>query len=87
MDKPQEYSASESHDEGLNELARRLGAAYVSYVAGYKGVDRMLGKTPERAGTFWRDLAGLVFTAMSRSEGTDVGGDLTLRDVITKYIQ
>ena len=49
------------NDEAINEVARRLAAAYASYQAGYAGVDILLKRTPERAGKGWRDLAALTF--------------------------
>jgi hypothetical protein len=33
-------------EEALDDLGRRLAAAFVSYTAGYKGVNRLLPKTP-----------------------------------------
>ena len=47
-------------EEALNEVGRRL-AAFVSYATGYKGVDRMLTKTPETPGAFWIELAKMLF--------------------------
>lgn len=64
------------------ELGRRLAAAYVSYVAGYSGVDRVLRRT-ERAGDFWNDLAEILFKVMS-DRPVD---DLRFLDVVTKYTQ
>jgi hypothetical protein len=72
------------NDEGLAEFGRRLAAAYVSYVAGHKGVDRMLKQAPQKPGDFWIDLADMVFTAMKSSGSAE---DLRMRDVITKHIQ
>lgn len=71
-------------EEALNDLGRRLAAAFVSYTAGYKGVDRMLAKTPEAPGAFWIELAKMLFQAMADGVFSD---DLHARDVITKYIQ
>jgi hypothetical protein len=74
-------------DDATNEVARRLAAAYVSHIAGHKGVDRMLKRTPEQAGTLWKDLAELLFQLMKESQGIGPKSDLSLRKAITKYIQ
>jgi hypothetical protein len=71
-------------EEGLAELGQRLAAAYISYVSGHKGVDRLLKKAPKRIGVFWTDLADAVFTAMKAGSSVE---DLRFRDVITKFIQ
>jgi hypothetical protein len=71
-------------DDGLAEFGRRLAAAYLSYVAGHKGVDRMLKQAPQKPGDFWIDLADMVFTAMKSSGSAE---DLQMRDAITKCIQ
>ena len=80
--KTKRKSASGLSDEALNELGRRLGAAYASYFAGYKGVDRLLRQT-EDVGTFWKELADLICIAMR--EGGDE--DQRLRDILSKYLQ
>ena len=71
-------------EEALNDVGRRLAAAFVSYTAGYKGVDRLLARTPEEPGAFWIELAAVLFQAMADGVFSD---DLHARDVITKYIQ
>ena len=71
-------------DEALNDVGRRLAAAFVSYTAGYKGVDRLLARTPEKPGAFWVELAAMLFQAIADGVFSD---DLHARDVITKYIQ
>jgi len=74
-------------DDGTNELGRRLAAAYVSYLVGHVGVDRMLKQVPEKPGRFWREMAELLFRIMQESEGIGADSDLRLREAITKYIQ
>lgn len=71
-------------EESLNDLGRRLAAAFVSYTAGYKGVDRALKQSPEKVGQFWLSLADALFSAMKDGAFTD---DQPARDVLTKYIQ
>jgi hypothetical protein len=44
-------SVSGLSEEDLNELGRRLCAAYASYFAGYKGADHLL-REAEYVGTF-----------------------------------
>jgi hypothetical protein len=80
--KTKRKSASGLSDEALNELGRRLGAAYASYFAGYKGVDRLLRQT-EDVGAFWKELADLVSVAI-REGGEE---DQRLRDILSKYVQ
>jgi hypothetical protein len=72
------------NEEGLNELGRRLAAAYISYISGYAGVDRVLKTGPRKVGRLWIDLADILFSAMKGDASVD---DLRLADVITKYIQ
>jgi hypothetical protein len=74
-------------DDAINEVGRRLAAAYVSYIAGHVGVDRMLKQTPERAGAFWHDLADLLFRVIATQGPDDPESRLRLGEVITKYVQ
>jgi hypothetical protein len=76
--------ASGIGEESLQDLGRRLGAAFVSYMHGYKGVDRALKQAPEKVGAFWVSLADALFCAMKDGAFTD---DQPARDVLTKYIQ
>jgi len=48
-------------ENSANNLARKLAASWVSYLAGYKGVDRVLNQTPEQIGPFWKEVARQVF--------------------------
>ncbi len=70
-----------SQEDAVTEVARRFAAAYVSYMAGYAGVDRVLGRVPKVPGRFWRELARLIIAGMAGSK------EPKLQDVITKYIQ
>ncbi|HEV2398783.1 MAG TPA: hypothetical protein VGS27_17695 [Candidatus Sulfotelmatobacter sp.] len=67
-----------------DELARRLAAAYVSYIAGYRGVDYLL-KRKYKPAKFWKDLAAFVSKALAGQ--SEIEEDLRLREAITKYIQ
>lgn len=49
-----------------NEAGRRLKAALASYVAGHKGVDRMLKREPEDAGSDWGQLAEDLIAVLLR---------------------
>jgi hypothetical protein len=75
-------SVSGLSEEDLNELGRRLGAAYASYFAGYKGVDHLLRET-EYVGTFWKELADLVWVAIREGGERNFG----LRDVLSKFVK
>lgn len=55
------------HNDRLNEIARRLAAAYVSYQAGYVGVDILLKRMPETASEFWYQIAKWVEKAFLES--------------------
>ena len=75
-------------DEALNEVGRRLAAAWASYLVGHKGVDRMLKQAPERIGGFWKELAELIYVAQGmRTTETKELDELRLREVITKLVQ
>jgi hypothetical protein len=67
-----------------DELARRLAAAYVSYMAGYRGVDYLL-KRKYKPAQFWKDLAEFVAKALAGQ--LDAEDDLKFREAATKYIQ
>lgn len=71
-------------DKDLDELGRRLAAAYVSYIVGHKGIDRILKQTPGKPGKFWTDLADLLFAAAKAGGSMD---SLGIHEVITNYIQ
>jgi hypothetical protein len=71
-------------DQRDDELARRLAAAYVSYVAGYRGVDYLL-KRPYKPARFWRDLAEFVSKTLAGQ--LEIEEDLRFREAVTKYIQ
>lgn len=71
-------------EQAINEIGRRLAAAYVSYIAGHKRVDRMLARTPRKVSKFWKELARLLFEGVKNQSSM---GDLKLRKAITKYIQ
>lgn len=55
------------HDDRLNEIARRIAAAYASVWAGYAGVDILLKRTPETASDFWYHIAKCVDKAFLES--------------------
>jgi hypothetical protein len=71
-------------DKDLDELGRRLAAAYVSYIVGHKGIDRMLKQAPGKPGEFWVGLADLLFAAAKAGGSVD---SLRIHEVITNYIQ
>jgi hypothetical protein len=71
-------------DNPEDELARRLAAAYVSYMAGYRGVDYVL-KRKYKPAQFWKDLAELISKALAGQ--LEIEEELRLREVVTKYIQ
>jgi hypothetical protein len=71
-------------DQKADELARRLAAAYVSYMAGYRGVDYLL-KRQYKPAQFWEDLAEFVSKALAGQ--LEIEEDLRLREAVTKYIQ
>ena len=56
------------------ELARRISAAYISYVSGLKGVDRTLKQLANHpVGDFWLEVAARIVEAhktMSSENGT-----------------
>jgi hypothetical protein len=72
------------HAAAVRQLARRLAAAYTSYIVGHAGVDRMLKRCPEQVGPLWMEIAELLFRVASRTESID---QLKLSDVVSKYIQ
>jgi hypothetical protein len=76
---------NEQRMDGVKELARRIAAAYTSYVAGYAGVDYVLKKYPGEVGSLWLEVAELLFRVMSASQGPI--DDLQLAEIVTKYIQ
>lgn len=50
-----------THEEEMNELARRLAAAYTSHWLGYAGVDYLLKQIPEKVGATWLNLAEFLY--------------------------
>jgi hypothetical protein len=48
-----------------NNQSRKLCASWVCYVAGHKGVDRMLKQTPEQINEFWKEVARQIFAVHS----------------------
>lgn len=52
-----------THETEINDLARRLAAAYVSHFAGYAGVDYLLKSEwmPEKPATVWLNLAEYLY--------------------------
>jgi hypothetical protein len=59
-----------SYAASTNEIARRLAAAYVSYQAGYAGVDYLLKQTPkeEKVGELWKSLAELASDVITETK-------------------
>lgn len=70
------------NDEEVNELGRRLAAAYGSCVLKCSSIDDVLERTPAHLGQFWVDLASLLLAAQVVEELA-----FTPSNVITKYIQ
>lgn len=54
----------------FNEAGRRLKAAVISYLLGYKGVDRTLQDLPEEVDEWWAQLAEQLAVAVQR-QGLD----------------
>jgi hypothetical protein len=53
-----------SFSEAEMELGRRIAAAYISYIGGYKGVDRTLKQLADRpVGDLWLDFAAAIMNA------------------------
>jgi len=57
-----------------NEAGRRLKAAVISYLMGYKGVDRTLQELPEDVDEWWAELAEQLAVAVQRQ---GLGSDTT----------
>ena len=53
------------HDSELNELGRRLAAAFASHMVRHDSLDQVLSQTPETAGTFWTDLARVLLDSLT----------------------
>jgi hypothetical protein len=70
-----------TNDE-VNELARRLAAAFASAVVKHRSVDRVLSETRGEPGKFWIDLARVLLDALSLEKD-----DLVSPEVLNKHVQ
>lgn len=52
----------------FNEAGRRLKAAVISYLLGYKGVDSTLRELPEDVDEWWAELAEELAVVVQRQE-------------------
>jgi len=73
---------SPPNNDEVDELARRLAAAFASSVVKHTSVDRVLSEIPKEPGRFWIDLARVLLDALSLEKD-----DLLLPDVMNKHIQ
>jgi len=70
-----------TNDE-VDELARRLAAAFASSVVKHSSVDRVLSEIPREPGKFWIDLARVLLDALSLERD-----DLLSPEVMNKHVQ
>lgn len=70
------------NNDEVNELARRLAAAFASSVVKHTSVDRVLSEITGQPGRFWIDLARVLLDAVSLEKD-----DLVSPEVMSKHIQ
>lgn len=67
----------------MEELARRLSAAFISYESGYKGIDKIYKQLEdEEVGSFWIQLAEFISKNIPRPSDSLLSGksdDLALK--------